>query len=117
MEAPCEPPCANGPQKAPPSRCASTSLALSSTRKASNRPPVASLCIVIVLLTLLNGVALVVRRSNSNDGAVWLVLMSKAGTENESADPDEYESVACLACQRVHLVNPASSKVMGKEDE
>jgi hypothetical protein len=38
-------------------------------------------------------------------------------TENESADPDEYESVACLACQRVHLVNPATGKVMGKEDE
>jgi hypothetical protein len=39
MEAPCEPPCANGPPKAPPSRCASTSLALSSTRRASSRPP------------------------------------------------------------------------------
>jgi hypothetical protein len=36
VAAPCEPPCANGPQKAPPSRCASALLpALSSTRKAS----------------------------------------------------------------------------------
>jgi hypothetical protein len=30
-----------------------------------------------------------------------------------SNDPDTYESVTCLACRRVHLVNPATGKVLG----
>jgi len=37
--------------------------------------------------------------------------------EEVSDDPDAYESVTCLACRRVHMVNPASGKVLGANDE
>ena len=30
---------------------------------------------------------------------------------------ERYETVTCIACQRVHLVNPASGKVLGAEEE
>jgi hypothetical protein len=30
---------------------------------------------------------------------------------------DEYQTVACVACQRVHLVNPATGKVLGQDEE
>jgi hypothetical protein len=37
---------------------------------------------------------------------------------NGSKDSDDtYQSVNCLACQRVHLVNPATGKVLGAENE
>jgi hypothetical protein len=35
----------------------------------------------------------------------------------EVPDGDAYEAITCLACQRVHLVNPATGKVLGQEDE
>ena len=37
--------------------------------------------------------------------------------EDVSEDPERYEAVTCLACQRVHLVNLATGKVLGAEDE
>ena len=36
--------------------------------------------------------------------------------EKTSGDDDAYETVTCLACQRVHLVNPATGKVMGEDE-
>ena len=35
---------------------------------------------------------------------------------DEVSPPETYESVTCLACQRVHLVNPATGKTMGSDD-
>jgi hypothetical protein len=32
------------------------------------------------------------------------------------AEEDTYEPVTCLACQRVHLVNPKTEKVLGSEE-
>jgi hypothetical protein len=32
-------------------------------------------------------------------------------------DSGTYEAVVCALCQRVHLVNPATGKVVGEEDE
>jgi hypothetical protein len=38
--------------------------------------------------------------------------------DNGSENGDNtYQSVSCLACQQVHLVNPATGKVLGAEDE
>jgi len=37
--------------------------------------------------------------------------------EDVSDDPDTYETVTCLACRRVHLVSPATGKVLGVEEE
>jgi hypothetical protein len=37
--------------------------------------------------------------------------------EDVSEDPESYEAVTCTACQRVHLVNPTSGKVLGAEEE
>ena len=37
--------------------------------------------------------------------------------EEVSDDPNTYETVTCLACRQVHLVNPASGKVLGAEEE
>ena len=37
--------------------------------------------------------------------------------EDVSEDPESYEAVTCIACQRVHLVNPTSGKVLGAEEE
>ena len=52
MEAPLESPLENAPQKAPPSRCASTSFELSSTRRANSSPATGkSLCITVLLST------------------------------------------------------------------
>jgi len=36
----------------------------------------------------------------------------------EAPDPgeDRYEMVECIACQGVHLVNPANGKVLGSGD-
>jgi hypothetical protein len=33
-----------------------------------------------------------------------------------SDDDDAYEAVTCIACTRVHLVNPTTGKVMGEEE-
>jgi len=32
-------------------------------------------------------------------------------------DDDAYESVACLACTKVHLVNLKTGKVLGEEED
>jgi hypothetical protein len=32
-------------------------------------------------------------------------------------DEDAYETMTCLACNRVHLVNRATGKVLGNDDE
>jgi len=32
-------------------------------------------------------------------------------------DDNAYEAVTCLACSRVHLVNPRSGRVLGDQDE
>jgi hypothetical protein len=37
--------------------------------------------------------------------------------EDVSNDPENYQTVTGLACQRVHLVNPTTSKVLGEDDE
>jgi hypothetical protein len=35
----------------------------------------------------------------------------------EVPDSETYESITCFACQQVHLVNPATGKVLGEADE
>jgi hypothetical protein len=37
--------------------------------------------------------------------------------EEVSDDSEAYEAVTCNVCQRVHLVNPSTGKVLGGEDE
>jgi hypothetical protein len=32
-------------------------------------------------------------------------------------DVERYESVTCIACQQVHLVNPNTGKTLGIEEE
>jgi hypothetical protein len=39
-------------------------------------------------------------------------IAEDAGEESES-----YQAITCLACQQAHLVNPATGKVLGKDDE
>ena len=38
-------------------------------------------------------------------------------TEDEPPAFDYYEAVECVACQRVHLIDPRSGKVAGGKDE
>ena len=35
----------------------------------------------------------------------------------EEVADDIYESVTCLACRQVHLVNPTTGKVLGEDDD
>lgn len=35
----------------------------------------------------------------------------------ETSDEDAYQSVTCIMCRQVHLVNPATGKVLGESDE
>jgi hypothetical protein len=37
--------------------------------------------------------------------------------EEASEDSETYEAVKCVACEQTHLVNPATGKVLGVEDE
>jgi hypothetical protein len=37
--------------------------------------------------------------------------------DDPEADRDEYQSVTCLACAQLHLVNPNTGKVLGGDDE
>jgi hypothetical protein len=47
-----------------------------------------------------------------------LTGMNVQGWSADEVDNDEtYLTVTCLACQRVHLVNPATGKAMGSDDE
>jgi hypothetical protein len=34
-----------------------------------------------------------------------------------SGDSETYQSVTCLACRQVHLVNPKTGKVLGADEE
>jgi hypothetical protein len=34
-----------------------------------------------------------------------------------NGEADNYEAVTCIACTRVHLVNPKTVRVLGAEDE
>ena len=36
-------------------------------------------------------------------------------TELDCSDTNEYGTVHCLACQQIHLINPATGKVVGDE--
>jgi hypothetical protein len=36
--------------------------------------------------------------------------------EQTSDDDDTWEPLTCLACQRVHLVNPATGRVLGEQE-
>jgi hypothetical protein len=48
--------------------------------------------------------------------AYWLErAQCRAMPAKETSDDDEaHEAVTCLACQRVHLVNPATGRVIGE---
>jgi hypothetical protein len=37
--------------------------------------------------------------------------------EQTSDDDSAYEAVTCLVCQRIHLVNPATGKVLGEDEQ
>lgn len=37
--------------------------------------------------------------------------------DDPTEDGDTYQSVTCLACAQLHLVNPKTGKVIGAEDE
>ena len=34
--------------------------------------------------------------------------------EETSGDSESYEAITCIVCQRVHLVNPRTGKVVGE---
>jgi len=36
--------------------------------------------------------------------------------EETSEDSKSYEAITCIACQRVHLINPTTGKVVGEEE-
>jgi hypothetical protein len=38
-------------------------------------------------------------------------------SEEIPAEGDTYETLTCIACQRVHLVNPRTGRVLGESDE
>ena len=37
--------------------------------------------------------------------------------EDVSDDLEGYKAITCLACQRTHLVNPTTGKILGEDDE
>ena len=36
---------------------------------------------------------------------------------DDPADSDTFETIKCLSCARVHVVNPKTGKVLGTHDE
>jgi hypothetical protein len=36
--------------------------------------------------------------------------------EETSEDSESYHAITCIACQRVHLVNPTTGKVVGEDE-
>ena len=44
-------------------------------------------------------------------------LVQAYTAEEVTEDTNTFESVTCLACRRIHLVNAATGKVAGEEDE
>jgi len=37
--------------------------------------------------------------------------------EDPLDDGESYEAITCLACRRLHLVNPVTGRVLGEDDE
>jgi hypothetical protein len=37
--------------------------------------------------------------------------------EEVPADKDTFQTLTCIACLQVHLVNPATGRVLGSDDE
>jgi hypothetical protein len=37
--------------------------------------------------------------------------------DDTSDDGERYEAVSCIACDRLHYVNPKTGKVLGEDDE
>jgi hypothetical protein len=49
--------------------------------------------------------------------ATRLHVQGWAADDTSEHDGATYESVTCIACTRVHLVNPKTGKVMGEDDD
>ena len=47
----------------------------------------------------------------------WLSSSEGFIAEDASDDLEGYKAITCLACQRTHLVNPTTGKVLGVDDE
>jgi len=43
-------------------------------------------------------------------------LVQGYSPEQTSGDDSSYEALTCLMCKRVHLVNPATGKVLGNDE-
>jgi hypothetical protein len=41
----------------------------------------------------------------------------QAWTADDPTEDDAYQSVTCLACAAVHVVNPKTGKILGTDDE
>jgi hypothetical protein len=46
-----------------------------------------------------------------------LAVRVQAWFADDASDEDIYESVTCTACQRVHLLNRATGRVLGTDDD
>jgi hypothetical protein len=40
-----------------------------------------------------------------------------ADNPNDGKDDTHYQEIACIACGRLHLVNPKTGKVLGADDD
>ena len=45
------------------------------------------------------------------------ISSSRFCSRDASGHTEDYQTVTCLACQQVHLVNPTTGKVLGEDDE
>jgi len=52
-----------------------------------------------------------------NTGQTVQGFVAEEVSNEVSKDPNNYESVTCLACGRLHMVNPATGKVLGADNE
>jgi hypothetical protein len=41
----------------------------------------------------------------------------QAHTEDNDKEGQTFETIACIACQQLHLVNPQTGKVAGEDDD
>ena len=41
----------------------------------------------------------------------------QAWSDDDSDSPEFYEAVSCTGCNRTHLVNPTTGRVLGKKEE
>jgi hypothetical protein len=44
-------------------------------------------------------------------------MVQGVSTHEASASDDTYEAIMCIACRRLHFVNPTTGKVLGEEDD